>query len=106
MPNKKSNVFLTLRAQHDLHDIATYYKLRVGTESAKRITDKLLNRIELLADFPELGTVIASELIMKAGYNMLVIEEYLCFYSMQNDMVFVHHIVHGSTDYIKLIFSL
>lgn len=103
MPNEKGTVVLSLKAQHDLRDIANYHKLRVGILSAKKITDKLLDKLDLLADFPDLGTTIPSEQLTNAGYRMLVVDEYLCFYSKRGNESTVHHIVHGSTDYIKIL---
>ena len=42
-------------AQNELDDIALLYLMLAGTESAERITDKILNAIERLSLFPLSG---------------------------------------------------
>lgn len=98
-------VGLSLKAQNDLISIATYYKLQVGPASAKKITDKLLDKIELLGSFPDMGAEVPAKRISAAGFRMLVVGEYLCFYRREQKTVIVHHIVHGSTDYVKNLFA-
>lgn len=84
-----------------MRDIAACHKLMVGTQSAKKITDRLIDGIAKLADFPQMGVTPTSKLVAEAGYKMLIVAEYLCFYSIDGSTVRVHHVVHGSTDYIK-----
>lgn len=97
-------VILTLKAQNDLKSIAAYHKMRVGPVSAQKVTSKLLDKIDLLKDFPDLGAYVPSERIAKAGFRMLLAGDYLCFYTQKEGKVIVHHIVHGSTNYIKRLF--
>jgi toxin ParE1/3/4 len=105
MQNEKFRVTLTLKAQNDLRDIATYHKIKVGSNSAKKITDALLDKLELLGDFPELGARPRVERIAEAGFRFIAVKEYLCFYTITEHVIIVHHIVHGSTDYIKRLFD-
>lgn len=100
----KLKVELLNEARLQLRDIAAYYKMKVGPSSARKITSRILDAIEKLADFPEMGMVPHAKMIAEAGYRVLIIEDYLCFYHVVNDVVFVSHIVHASTDYIKRIF--
>jgi len=87
-----------------IRDIAAYYKMKVGSSSAHKITDHILEAIDKLADFPEMGMVPPWKMITDAGYRVLVVGDYLCFYQVVNDIVFVSHIAHTNTDYIKKIF--
>lgn len=103
MPKGKIEILSEARLQ--LRDVATYYKLKVGPKSAKKITDKILSAIDKLSEFPEIGTVPSSEVIAEAGYKMLVISDYLCFYHLSNEVVYVTHIVHGGAYYIKSLFG-
>lgn len=98
-------VVLSLKAQSDLKTIAMYHKIQVGSASAKKITDKLLDKIDLLGSFPDIGAEVASKRISSAEFRMLVVGEYLCFYARQQKTVVVHHIVHGSTNYIRNLFG-
>lgn len=100
----KRNVILLNEARLELRDIATYHKLKVEPDSARKITNRILDALDKLADFSEMGMVPTSKLIAEAGYRVLIVDAYLCFYSVIGDIVFVFHIVHASTDYIKRIF--
>lgn len=100
----KLNVKLLTEARLQLRDIAAYYKMKVGPSSARKITDRILDAIDKLADFPEMGMVPHSKMIAAAGYRVLIAGDYLCFYQVVNDTVFVNQILHTSTDYIKKIF--
>lgn len=99
------SVELTRQAQRDLRDIATFHKLKVGSKSAKKITDGILDELDQLSRFPELGATPKNPMIAEAGFRFIVVKGYLCFYNIVEESVFVHHIVHGSTDYIKRIFD-
>lgn len=99
----KYKVKLLTEARLELRDIAAYHKIKVGANSARRITNRILDAIDKLSEFPEMGVIPHSKLIAEAGYRMLIIEEYLCFYNVSDNNIFVSHIVHGSADYVRLI---
>lgn len=98
----KLNVRVLMEARLQLRDIASIYKLKVGPKAAKRITDRILNAIDNLSHFPDMGANPPGKMLVDAGYKMLIVEEYLCFYYVIDEMVYVSHIVHGSTDYIHI----
>lgn len=99
----RNKVLLLTEARLQLRDIAAYHLVKIGTQSAKKITDRILDAIDKLADFPEMGAKVPVKRIK--GYRYLVVNGYLCFYRIEGDTVYVSHIVHGSTDYIKKLFS-
>jgi len=99
----KYKVKLLTEARLQLRDIAAYHKLKGGSMSARKITNKFFDAINKLEDFPELGVVPQSELLARAGYRMLIIGDYFCFYHISEDLIFVSHIVHSSTEYMRHI---
>ena len=54
--------------------------------------------------FPEMGNVPPAKMIADAGCRVLIVEDYLCFYQVVDDEIFIYHIVHGSADYIRRLF--
>ncbi|EOS61408.1 MULTISPECIES: type II toxin-antitoxin system RelE/ParE family toxin [unclassified Anaerotruncus] len=98
----KHKVQLLTEARLQLRDIAAYHLLNVGPQSARKITDRILDAIDKLEDFPEMGTKLPGKRL--DGYRMLVVGRYLCFYHIDGNTVYVSHIVHSSTDYIKKLF--
>lgn len=102
MPKKK--VRLLQEARMELRDIAAFHMQKVGPNSARKITNRILDELERLADFPEMGYVPPFKLVADGGYRVLVVKDYLCFYRIDRDEIHVAHIVHGSTDYIRRLF--
>ena len=100
----KMKVALLNEARMELRDIAAYHKMNVGIDAARRITDRILGALDHLIDFPEMGNTPPAKMIAEAGFRVLIVDDYLCFYQVFDDQIFVYHIVHGSTDYIKRIF--
>lgn len=102
----KYKVVLLAEARDELRQIARIYKAKIGPQSAKRITDRIFTALGRLEDFPTLGTQPPYERLCRAGYRMLIVDEYLCFYSIKSTEIHVLHIVHGSADYIKRLHLL
>lgn len=89
-------------ALNDIDRIADYHLIAVGPVSAEKITDKLLESIEKLSEYPLMGTEHSDPVLQKKGYRKLVCGEYICAYRLIDDTVYIYRIVHGSTDYPKL----
>lgn len=102
----KYKVILLAEAWDNLRQIARAYKTKAGAQSAKRITDRILTALRRLEDFPTLGTQPPYERLSRAGYRMLLVDEYLCFYSIKSTEIHIVHIIHGSADYMKRLHLL
>lgn len=87
---------------NDIDRIADYHLLAVGPVSAEKITDKLLDSLEKLGEYPLLGTEHSDPVLQEKGYRKLVCGEYICVYRLIDDTIYVYRIVHGMTDYPKL----
>ena len=99
------NVQLLGRAQQELEEIAKIHLALSGPISAKKITDQILKSLSVLAEFPLSSPVISDSWLQKQEYRYLISGQYLCFYRLIGQTVFVYHIVHGKTDYPKLFAS-
>ena len=97
-------VRLVYEARMELRDIAAFHREKVGPNSARKITDRILSELDRLANFPQMGFVPPVKMAAEAGYRVLIVKDYLCFYRVEETEVLVYHIVHGSTDYIRRIF--
>lgn len=73
------------------------------TKSAQRITDKLLDAIAKLEDYPLCGVEHSDDFLQKQGFRKLVCGEYVCVYKLISSTVFVYRIVHVATEYPKLL---
>ena len=85
-----------LEAKDDMHvDI-------VGGESAKKITDKILDDIDRLSISPYLGKACEEQALVADNYRRIVSGKYLCFYRVIGRKVYIYHIVNGKRDYPTL----
>lgn len=99
MPAYKIEILVP--AYLDIDRIADYHLRMVGPQSAQKITDKLLDTIELLGDHPLIGSEHDDLELQKQGYRKLVCGDYICIYRIIGNTIYVYRIVHGATDYPK-----
>ena len=89
-------------AWKELDEIASYHLMVVGPSSARKITDKILDALVRLEDFP-LSCPYAPDAELENGdYRMLVCGKYVCIYRLIGEIVYVYHITPGTTEYPKL----
>ncbi|MGQ0484881.1 MAG: type II toxin-antitoxin system RelE/ParE family toxin [Hyphomicrobiales bacterium] len=89
---KRWRVKLSARAEQDLIDI--WFSIAEDSPViADRFIDKLLERVDGLADFPDRG-VLRKEI--SAGLRMLIEGNYLILYCVNDNVVDVMRIVHGA----------
>ena len=100
----KCRVELLDAAWQDVDKIADFHLEKVGADSAQRITDKILDRVEKLAEFLLMGPPHPDPELAVQGYRKLVLTKiYVAVYRVIDDVVFVYRIVNGTTDYPKLL---
>ena len=88
-------------AWQDLNAIADYHLQTVGAASAEKITDRILDALEKLEEFPLMGTLHSDEFLARMEYRKVLCGEYVCVYKVIDTAVFVYRIVHEATDYPK-----
>jgi len=90
------------RAQTDLQEIRDYVQ-RDRPRAAERLINKLLDRIDGLAKWPERGVVPKDEYLRARGFRVLIEGEYLIFYKVLQRQVRVYRILHGRRRYRHLL---
>ncbi len=88
-------------AVEDLERIADYYLQMVGAASAERITDQLLEAVERLEKYPNLGSLHPDPVLGAMEYRRIVSGNYVCVYKVIDNAVVIYRIVSGTTDYPK-----
>lgn len=91
---------LTLKAEEDLKDIYDFSYGKFGQRTADHYFDRLLDRLEQIADFPELG-VQRSELSTKI--RSILAESHLIFYEIKQDYVLIVRVLHHSRSLEKYL---
>lgn len=86
----------------ELNEIAEYHLHAVGVNSARNITDNILSSLERLEQYPLFCPYAPDEELRLQDYRILICDNYVCFYRLIGNTVYVYHIVHGSREYSKL----
>lgn len=102
LDSEKYKIDIRPEAWAEISRIADMHLSLVGPASAKKITDQLLDYIELLAAQPYMGMECQEYLLKPDQYRRLVSGVYLCFYRVIGNTVVIYHIVDGRTNYIRL----
>jgi toxin ParE1/3/4 len=90
---------LTARAKDDLADLWNFYE-RISSDLANRKINAVLEEIEELVAFPEMGR---SREDIKAGLRVWVSGKHLIFYRIADLEILVERVIHGHQD-IEAIF--
>lgn len=106
MSEKKYRLEILSPAQNELEEIAQVHLVLVGPSSARKITDRIYDALELLRNTPHMGVSCKDKPLKLQGYRMLVCGNYLCIYRLIENTVFVYHIADGRADYPKLMDDL
>lgn len=94
-------VYLPL-AVTDLETITDHLCLR-NPESATKVRDRIDTEISKLTKFPHLGVVPRDDRLVRDGYRVLVVLNYLIFYVVRGPTVEIHRVLHGARDYAFLL---
>ena len=89
-------------AQRELEEIAQVHLNLVGSESARKITNAILDTLSRLEQFPLSGHIPADKELRSGGYRSVIAGKYICVYRLIAETVFVYHIAHGASNYPSL----
>ena len=98
----KYKVKISKSAIHDLENIAEYLKGFYENTSVK-MYDEFVTKISNLKEFPFMYPQAKDKRLAKKGYRILVIEDYLVFYIVNENIVRIKRILHGKQNYLFLL---
>jgi toxin ParE1/3/4 len=86
-------------AEEDLAEIVFYIAADRPT-AANRIGSKIEKNLRLLLHNPYLGRLPSDRRLMELGYRYLVVEDYSIFYTIEDQHILVHRILHGVRNHL------
>jgi toxin ParE1/3/4 len=89
-------------AEDDFTEIILYIAAD-RPSAATKIADRIEQKLKLLSDNPHLGSVPTDDSFAQLGYRYLVVDSYLIFYVIEEEVIYVHRIAHGARDYTQLL---
>lgn len=92
-------------ALHDLDEIWDYITYELENPSAADNTvSGIMDCVDDLRDFPESGAKLIFDNYLDSGYRFVVYKNYMAFYHVKADCVYIDRILYGKRDYVKALF--
>ncbi|MBP3857573.1 MAG: type II toxin-antitoxin system RelE/ParE family toxin [Ruminiclostridium sp.] len=98
---KTYKIIYSQRSKDSLRRIYKLHLRLVGKNSAQKIVSDIKKSIGYLSDFPFISSEPRDERLKELGLRLKICGNYVCVYSVNDNIVEVENIVDGRTDYIK-----
>ena len=96
---------LSAEARRDLKNIQDFIAdKQESPQTALRVIENILDRIERLLSFPGSGTLLSPKVNFQTNYRYVRAAAYLIFYRHENNQIFVDRIIHGKRNYLAILF--
>lgn len=90
-------------AQREFEEIARVYLELAGADSARTVTNQVLDSLERLKTFPLSGSLPRDRWLRESGFRFVISGKFIAAYRLIDHTVFVYHIAHGASDYPSLM---
>ncbi len=96
----------TDEALEDLQNIKDYISVELDNpQSAQRIVDEIVYRIDSLSDFPQIGAPLNSRTDEKSDYRYLVCGNYNVFYRVEDQTVRIVRVLSARRNFMAVLFG-
>jgi toxin ParE1/3/4 len=101
---KKCKLCYLELAQSDMLDIVSYISNHLSApQAATNLVDKLDRAISLLERYPFSGHPYIKKQKLEDEYRFLIVENYLVFYVVDDNVVEIRRIIYGRRNYENLL---
>lgn len=92
------------QSAQDLEQIGDYIAETLKSPiAALNIVNNIQNGVDNLADFPYMGALLSSVTDIDSDYRFLVCGNYLTFYRVVEDCVYIDRVLYGKRDYLSIL---
>jgi len=81
-------------AERDLLEIRSYLEGVLKT-SADGLIDKFYSALKPLVETPFMHPLVQDDILAQKGFHYLVVENYVAFYKIKDDVVQIHRFIYG-----------
>ena len=106
MPVTTYKLMLLTPAQRELEEIARVYLELAGADSARTVTDQILDSLDRLETYPLSGSLPRDRWLKEMGFRLVICGKFIAVYRLIGSTVYVYHIAHGTSDYPKLFHDI
>mgnify|MGYP000125142792 FL=1 len=102
----KNKIHYSPESRRDLDDIWDYIVSELQNRSAaERVIDRIMDAVDPLKNFAEMGTPLSSIVDVGTDYRFLVSGNYMVFYRVQGNDVYIDRVLYGRSDYMSVLFK-
>ena len=102
----KNKIHYSPESRRDLDDIWDYIVSELQNRSAaERVIDRIMDAVDPLKNFAEMGTPLSSIADIGTDYRFLVSGNYMVFYRVQGNDIYIDRVLYGRRDYLRILFT-
>lgn len=102
----KNKIHYSPESRRDLDDIWDYIVSELQNRSAaEHVVDRIMDAVDQLKNFAEMGTPLSSIADVGTDYRFLVSGNYMVFYRIQGSDVYIDRVLYGRSNYINILFN-
>ena len=102
----KNKIHYSPESRRDLDDIWDYIVSELQNRSAaERVIDCIIDAVDPLKNFAEMGTPLSSIADVGTDYRFLVSGNYMVFYRVQGNDVYIDRVLYVRSDYMSVLFK-
>ena len=102
----KNKIHYSSESRRDLDDIWDYIVSELQNRSAaEHVTNRIMDAVDQLKSFAEMGTLLSSIADVGNEYRYLVSGNYMVFYRIQGSDVYIDRVLYGRSNYINILFN-
>ena len=101
----KNSIHYSPKARDDLDEIWEYISFELcNPQAAEKTVNKIMDAVDELETFSESGALLSSVTDMESDYRFLTIGNYMVFYRVNGQDVYIDRILYGRRDYLRILF--
>ena len=101
-----NNLYLSEEAQNDLAEIKAYIEEELESPSAALTTvSKITKSLRVLRMYALAGASLSSIADVESDYRFIVSGNYLSFYRVRGNNIYVDRILYARRDYMRILFG-
>ena len=102
----KNRIHYSPESHRDLDDIWDYIVSELQNHSAaEHVIDRIMDAVDQLKNFAEMGTPLSSIADVGTDYRFLVSGNYMVFYRVRGSDVYIDRVLYGRSDYMSALFK-
>jgi addiction module RelE/StbE family toxin len=102
----KNKIHYSPESRRDLDDIWDYIVSELQNRSAaEHVINRIIDAVDPLKNFAEMGTPLSSIADIGTDHRFLVSGNYMVFYRVQGNDIYIDRVLYGRSDYMSVLFK-